>query len=280
VVAQNLSQPPFTGYPIELERRDELRDTATPFEITYGDFTAPSEIDPRKWVRHDRQGNMGSCQGHAETNLAEYLRGLAQGFAAISAEEQFSRLFAYLESQRFDGLLGRDRGSTIAGGLKVARTVGHLAESLLPYRTPYPGNARSLVTDSMREAAKPFLVRSHAWLKSYDEIFRYLASGVGGVETGTIWNSSFAPVNGVVERVNTRNGGGHAYVYLGYSQRKDASGRNYLWRLNSHADSWSEISPRVIDQLSQHRFTATVGMSDLSTPKPRPVDFTKESVLG
>ena len=189
-------------------------------------------------------------------------------------------MFAYLETQRFDGLLGRDRGSTIAGGLKVAKTVGFCRESLLKYRTPYPRNARTLVTDAMRDDAKAFKVESHAWLKSYDEIFNYLASGVGVVETGTIWNSSFYANDRVLDHVNTRSGGGHAYAYLGYSKRKDRSGRQYLWRLNSHNDSWTEISPNVIDQLSRHRFTATIGMSDLTTPRPRPVDFTKESVLG
>ena len=270
----------FTGYPLELERRDELRDSATPFRVLYGDFTAPEEIDPRKWVRHDRQGNMGSCQGHGNTNVGEYLRGIAEGKPATTNAEQFSRLMAYLEAQRFDGLLGADRGSTIAGGLKYATQVGFAPESVLPYATPYPTNAKRLVTDDMRAAASEFKVRSHAWLTSYDAIFRYLASGVGGVETGTVWNKTFYPVNGVVESVSTRNGGGHAYAYLGYSKRKDRHGRNYIWRLNSHDDSWAEISPAVIDQLSKHRFTATIGMSDLATPAPRPVDFTKESVLG
>lgn len=270
----------FTGYPIELERRGELQNTAQPFTISYRDFTPPDEIDPRKWVRHDRQGNMGSCQGHALTNAAEYLRALATEEPQEDNSEQFSRLFAYLETQRIDGLLGRDAGSTIAGGLRVAREIGFCPEELLPYRTPYPSNARRLVTDQMRDAAGLVKVRSHAWLKSYDDIFRYLASGSGAVETGTIWNNSFYDASGVLESVSVRSGGGHAYVYLGYSRRKDRQGRNYLWRLNSHNDDWTEIAPRVIDQLASHRFTATIGMSDLSTPKPRPVDFRKESLLG
>ena len=270
----------FTGYRLDLERYGEIRDTAQPFLLTDGDFRAPDEIDPRGKVRHDRQGNMGSCQGFALSNCGEYLRLIAERDTAFSTDKQFSQLFAYLETQRFDGLLGRDSGSTISGGLKVAKQIGFCPEDLLHYRTPYPRNARSLVTTGMREAASPFRVQSHAWLESYEDIFRYLASGVGAVHTGTIWNNSFYASSGVLERVNTAGGGGHATAWLGYSTRKDSQGRNYIWRLNSHNDDWTELSPSVVDQLCRHRWTAIVGVSDLSTPRPREVDFTKESVLG
>jgi hypothetical protein len=119
-------------------------------------------------------------------------------------------------------------------------------------------------------------------LKSYADIFNYLASGQGAVYPGTAWNNSFYASNGVLERVSfTARDGGHAYAFLGYSQRKDSQGRNYIWRKNSHSnDNWTEVSPYVIDQLCGHQYSAIVGMSDLQTPKPRTVDFTKESVLG
>jgi hypothetical protein len=276
----NDDQSPFTGYAIELENREEIANTATPFTITYGDYQAPDEIDPRKMVRHDDQGNMGSCGGHANSNCGEYLWLIAEGDKQFSDAKQFSRLYAYLEAQRIDRLLGRDAGSTISGGLKVAYA-GYLEEKFLRYSTPYPANARSVVTEEMRDKATAFKVRSHAWLKSYDAIFNYLASGQGSIFVGTVWNNSFYASNGVLESVSLRNGGGHAYAFLGYSKRKDSVGRNYLWRKNSHSnDNWTEVSPRVIDQLAGHNFTAIVGMSDLETPKPRPVDFTKQSVLG
>ncbi len=152
----------FTGYNPELENRDEIANTATPMAFTMRDFKAPEEIDPRPLCRHDKQGNMGACQGFSLTNSGEYLWALHTG--SMSNDRQFSQLFAYLESQRLDNLLGRDAGSTINSGVKIAKDVGFLRESQLPYRTPYPSNARSLVNDSMRTKAKEFQIRSHTFI--------------------------------------------------------------------------------------------------------------------
>ena len=269
----------FTGYRIELENRAELEASSTPMQFTLADFQAPEEIDPRGKVRHDLQKNMGACQGFSVANCGEYLWAMQLGWDTYKNDHQVSSLFMYLESQRMDGLLGRDSGSTISGGLKVAREIGFAPESVLPYRTPYPANAKTLVTDSMRKAASPLRVRSHTWLKSYNDIFQYFAARVGAVHTGTIWNNSFYATNGVLESVSLGGGGGHATAWLGYSKRKDSRGRNYIWRLNSHNDSWTELSPSVVDRICQHSYTAIVGISDMTTPGPRNVDWTKESVF-
>jgi len=269
----------FTGYDPTIENRDAIRATSTEIAFTMRDFAAPEEVDPRKLMRHDKQGNMGSCQGFSLTNACEYVWALVHG--QFSVERQLSQLFAYLESQRqSQGLLGRDAGSTIEAGLKVATSIGMLPEKDLPYSTPYPNNARTLITDDMRMKAFPYRIGSHTWLDSYDAIFRYLASGVGAVHTGTLWNDSFYARNGVLESVSLGRGGGHATAWLGYSKRKDSKGRNYIWRLNSHNDSWTEIAPSVIDQLCRHEYTSIVGVSDLSTPGPRKVSWMQSRPLG
>ena len=270
----------FSGYDPKIENRDEIRATSIDLGFRVGDFNAPEEIDPRPLMRHDKQLNMSSCQGFSLANACEYVWALAQG--GFSAERQLSSLYAYLESQRLDGgrLFGVDKGSTINSGLKVATTIGMLPEADLPYRTPYPNNARTIVTDAMRTKAGQFKIRSHTWLESYDAIFQYLASGVGAVHTGTLWNDSFYARNGVLESISLRGGGGHATAWLGYSARKDKQGRNYIWRLNSHNDSWTEIAPSVIDQLCRHEYTSIVGVSDLSTPGPRAVSWMQSRPLG
>jgi hypothetical protein len=268
----------FTGWNPLTENRKAIRDSAVPFEVAYGDYTAPEEIDPRALMKHNNQGNMGSCQGFSLTNCGEYLYTLATGLKEVGP--QFSQLFAYLESQRQNGLLGRDSGSTIESGLKVAETIGFLPLEDLPYSTPYPRNASSLVTQAMRQKAGELQTRSHSVLESYDEIFNYLASGVGAVHTGTIWNNSFYASSGVLDRVSMFGGGGHATAWLGYSKRKDSKGRNYIWRLNSHQDSWVEMAPSVIDALCAHNFTVVIGISDMKTPKPRDIDWAKERVFG
>jgi hypothetical protein len=270
----------FTGYNPTIENRDEIRATSTELGFRVGDYEAPEEIDPRPMMRHDKQGNMGSCQGFSLANSCEYVWALAQG--GFSAERQLSSLYAYLESQRLDGgrLFGVDKGSTINSGLKVATTIGMLPEADLPYRTPYPNNARTIVTDAMRAKAGQFKIRSHTWLESYNAIFQYLASGVGAVHTGTLWNDSFYARDGVLRSISLRGGGGHATAWLGYSKRVDSRGRKYLWRLNSHNDSWTEVSPEVIDQLCRHEYTSIVGVSDLSTPGPRAVSWMQSRPLG
>jgi hypothetical protein len=270
----------FTGYNPELERVDEIRSTATAFTITYGDYEAPEEIDPRGKIRHDKQFNMSSCAGFSLTNGGEYIGAKLHGWPEFKEDFQFSQLFAYLETQRIDGLIGRDQGSTISGGLRVAREIGFLPSVDLPYRTPYPNNARTLITDAMRAKAAALKIGSHSWLKSYDDIYNYIASGAGCCHTGTVWNDSFYAANGVLERISLSNGGGHATCWAGYSKRKDVRGRNYIWRVNSHNDSWTEIAPSVIDTLCSHRYTSIVGISDLSVPKPRRIDFSKTSILG
>lgn len=269
----------FTGYNPELERRDEIANTATPMGFTMRDFQAPDEVDPRPLVRHDKQFNMGSCGGFGNTNTGEYLWALKTG--TVSDERQFSQLFSYLEAQRLDGLLGRDAGSTISSGLKVSKDIGYLPLSELEYKTPYPSNARTLITDAMRKSAGRFKIESHTWLESYDGMFQYLASQCGGCFAGTAWNDSFYSRNGTLESISfTRSDGGHAYTFLGYSKRKDSKGRNYIWRLNSHNDSWTEIAPSVIDTLCRHNYTSIVGVSDLLTPGPRVVLWKQARPLG
>jgi len=270
----------FTGYDPTIENRDWLQSASTSIAFTSRDYQAPEEIDPRERVRHDKQFDMGSCGGFGNTSSAENIWAMHYD-GKFSSERQFSPLFSYLEAQRFDGLLGSDRGSTISSGVKVGMTIGYLPAKHLPYKTPYPRDARTLITDAMRKEAEPYRIRSHTWLENYDAIFNYLASGAGSVFPGTPWNDSFYARGGVLESVSfTARDGGHAYAFLGYSRRKDSRGRNYLWRLNSHQDSWTEIAPSVIDALCKHQHTSIVGISDLTTPGPRKIKWIESRPLG
>ena len=272
----------FTGYDPTIENRDEIANTATPMLFTMRDFAAPEEIDPRPLVRHDDQGNMGSCGGFGNTNCGELLWAYHTG--SMSNDRQFSPLFSYLLAQERDNLIGRNAGSTISSGLKISKEVGYLELKYLAYRTPYPSNARSVVTDEMRKQASGatgFSLKSHAWLESYDQIFQYLASQSGAVYVGSIWNNSFYSQSKVLDSVNLSGGGGHAYAFLGYSKRKDSRGRNYIWRLNSHSmDSWTEIAPSVVDAMCKHRWSSIVGVSDLQVPGPNKRSWLKDRPLG
>jgi hypothetical protein len=266
------------GYRIDLERIDELRRSAIDFRTHVdGRFSTPPEIDPRPWHRIENQGAMGSCQGHALSSVCE------MGYHIATNEvTQFSPLFAYYATQQIDGLLGRDAGSTISGGMQCAKQFGACPLEAMPY--PQPVRYTGRFTPDAFQAAAPFKIRSHALCAGYDDVFAFLASGQGGVEIGLSWGSSMTPNrDGVIEQFRS-GGGGHAVCFLGYSRREDSQGRKYLWLANSWSEDWgdrgwAEVSPEAVDQMAEHRDTVMIGLSDLSTPTPRVVDWVKESVF-
>lgn len=266
----------FRGYDPELEDLQSLADNHREFRYAVdGMFSAPEEIDPRKWHRIENQSSMGSCQGHALSSVGEMAF-----IIAIGEVIQFSPMWCYLNTQKIDGLLGSDRGSTISGGAKCAKTVGFVPEEMFPY--PRPARYHSNIPDELYPEAAKFRIQSHSILTSYEDVFQYLASGQGGVEIGISWGLQ-PNREGVVERFNS-GGGGHAVSFLGYSTRKDSQGRNYLWLANSWDTSWgrggwAEVSPRAVDEMSRHRYTVMIGMSDLTTPEPRPVDWIGDSIF-
>ena len=266
------------GYRIDLENRQALRQGAVEFRrYVEGRYAAPPEIDPRPWHRIENQGSMGSCQGHALSSVCEMAYHIATGQV-----KQFSPLFAYYATQQLDGLLGRDAGSTISGGMQCATRFGACPLETMPY--PNPVRYTGKIPPNAFEDAAAFKIRSHAVCQNYDDVFAFLSSGQGGVEIGINWGSAMTPnEDGVVERFRP-GGGGHAVCFLGYSRRKDDQGRNYLWLANSWSESWgdrgwAEVAPAAVDQMADDRDTVMIGLSDLSTPAPRTIDWTKESVF-
>lgn len=266
----------FSGYAIEHEKRDVLIATAKPVPANLmQSFNAPPEIDPRLWHKIEMQGSMGACQGHALSSVVEMA-----WFIVMGTAKQFSRLFGYYATQKLDGLLGRDVGSTIEGGCRLAKEYGLPPEEVMPY--PVPARYTGRIPQAAWDAASPFRIRSHAVCNSYDDVFTYLASGQGGVEIGIAWGS-MTPVNGVIENY-TPGRGGHAVCFLGYSRRRDADGRQYLWMANSWDEQWgnrgwAEVAPRAVDAMCRHQYTVMIGMSDLTTPKPRLIDLSKINVM-
>ena len=282
-MSSNAEEPNY-GYRISRERRDLLEQMASPMLLRAGaDFEPPEEIDPRPWHRIEMQGGMGSCQGHALSSVCEMAYHIATGEVT-----QFSPLFAYLATQEMDGLLGRDAGSTIYNGMNVAKRIGQLPLELMPYPNPvrYPSLPISKIREDLEagyKLASQFKIRLHAICKNYADVFNYLSAGQGGVEIGIPWGNGLTPVNGLIERF-VPGGGGHAVAFLGYSKRRDTEGRKYLWLANSWSQTWgnngwAEVSPTAVDQMGSHQFTTMIGLSDLSVPTPRKVDWRKDSVF-
>lgn len=272
-----MSQP--FGYAIERERRAELEATAVEFRPHLdGRFSAPLEIDPRPWHRIEMQGSMGSCQGHALSSVCEMAYHLATGQVT-----QFSPLFAYYATQKIDGLLGSDQGSTISGGAECAKRFGACPLDVMPY--PNPVVYTGVIPAPAWPAAEVFKIQHHVMCRSYDDVFTFLASGQGGVELGIGWNSSMSPnAEGVIDTYDRHGGGGHAICFLGYSRRVDHQGRAYLWLANSWSESWgqhgwAEVAPAAVDAMFDCPNTVMIGLSDLTVPTPRSIDWAAHSVF-
>ena len=281
----SIDSPQFSGYAIEQEDRQEIERTQTDASmLMLGDL--PERVDPRKhplaaeqWLQVENQGSIGSCQGQSLTECAEYCYTVATGVVL-----QFSRMFAYIVSQLFDGIRG-DRGSTLNGGTKTSREVGLCEESIAPYPRSYPGHG--YVTEAMKQNAAKYRLKTHTVMRSADQIKQFIGSGVGIVQIGISWGNEMTPdSSGCIRRFTGRGGGGHAVVFAGYVPDADVGQRStkgyWLLLKNSWGNRWgvngyAYVDPAAVDQMLAHRWTVMIGRSDMDVPQPRPipVDFTK-----
>lgn len=262
-------QPPARklGWRVDLENIPRLVVTSKRFLLTRA-FAAPREVDHRGWLTVENQRNMGSCAGHARSTCGEICNWLDSGGQVI----QLSRMFSYLTAQRVSGITG-DSGATIEGAIEAAKKYGECLESTFPYPSQYTSQ---IPQSAFTEAAAHKLL-NHSSLSTYDEVFAWLASGVGPVFLGILWTSSFSDAGATVEQFSGQELGGHAIAFTGYTQRKQGS-RNYIILSNSHGKEWgaqghTEVAPSVIDALMRHQFTVMIGVSDLEEYQPRTYDL-------
>lgn len=228
-------------------------------------YGTPEKVDPRDWLQIENQRNMGSCQGHSLSTCVE----VAYNYEADKII-QLSRMFAYVMSQRKDGIRG-DRGSTISGGAKCAKEDGICLESTYPYPSSYTTNIPSAAITE----AKEYRIKSAFDVKSYDDVFQFLASAVGAINIGISWT---LPSAAVIESYRSGRGGGHAIALAGYTARKDNDGRNYIILVNSWGTQWgnngtAEVAPRAIEQMINSTYSEFIALSDMEKIEPRRIKY-------
>jgi len=249
----------------------DLQDDSAVLELVGSYDEVP--LDPRKVLRCENQGPVGSCRGHSGSTGAEWIRVLATREVGI----ELSPAWLYYETQRIDGIRG-DRGSTIMGGVKLLQDRGIPLLSLWPYKPRYD-NTRPANWQAIEADAAKHKIATAKRMTAYDGVRAWLGSGQGYVDCGIPWSSAYA--RPVVESFGGGNGG-HAIALIALSERKDSQGRPYVWMFNSHGErsgvnGWSEWSPRFVEDAIKARSGVFVGLSDMPAVKPRSVDWLKDS---
>ena len=265
----------FTGYDPRKEERAALTAQCIKFDImslVCGDV--PDTRGIKDLMRRDDQHQMNSCAGFGITGAGEVSHWLQTG-----RWRQFNPLWSYRRGQEVSNIRG-DNGATIHGVVKAAKDTGFLPEDVdndgtveypykVQYNFPFPRSAWDI-------AAK-WKVGYSIELHGFDAILRFLQAGQGAVIVGGSWGNWKPDRNGIARRF-VSGGGGHARCYVDWIT---INGEVFLVEANSHYASWGDNgfsyqSKSFVDGQDKDRWTVTIGVSDLSTPEPRIVDFNKE----
>lgn len=226
----------------------------------------PDQIDV-DWHKPENQGDIGSCQGNSLTSTLERL------MFVRGENVQLSRIFAYLATQRIDGLLGDDDGSTITGGCKLATETGCCLETLTGYPRQYPSSTeRNKILSSSNYTAASAYKAASAWRvpQDHEKILDFIAGG-GGINFGIRWYRGFIPYDRIVRDYNPRNiNGGHAMCVLGYDRDQN------LIAFNSWGDGSYKITPAAWKQMFSYSNNVAIGLMGNKDAKPS-IDWYKNS---
>lgn len=243
---------------LELEDRTFLAGLAAIPEA-FKTFARPESVGV-EWHHTENQGPIGSCQGNDLSSCIERVE-----FVAGKPAVQLSRIFAYLATQKLDGLLGSDRGSTISGGAKLAKATGVCPESLTGYPKSYPGSAArsQILSQSNYDAAAAHKVTS-LWNapEDPDEARNWIGGG-GAISLGIVWPG--IPSDRIIKKFSGGSGG-HAIAILGYDP-------TYLVAVNSWGDGPFKITNDAWRSMMRHQYTAAIGLAGDDDPVPTPVDI-------
>lgn len=267
----------FTGYDPRMENRAALREQCLHgFNIM--DLTADSDLPPTRGIkelmRRDDQARMNSCSGFGMTNSAE-----VTFFLQTGKWRQFNPLWSYRRGQEISGIRG-DRGATIHGVVTAASKTGLLPEDLdndgkaeypyvVDYNFPFP-------RDCYGYAGK-WKIGYKLELRGFDEILRFLQTNQGAVIVGGAWGNWKPNADGIANRFYA-GGGGHARAYIDWIT---IDNKILLVEVNSHYKTYGKNgyafhTKTFVDGQAKDKWTVTIGVSDLSNPEPRHIDWSRD----
>lgn len=234
---------------------------------------------PPAWMRVENQGPINSCSANGLTSCAEKLE-----FARTGRCVELSRWFQYVNSEVFTyGQPGRDQGATLSAALRVGREIGFVPESEEPYPATYDRNRLRFNTEINRLAEERKITSTISLAPGYSAWRTLLGRDIGAVLLGQFWPVQLDS-RGYATRVPT-SGGGHAIAGLFLADTSDANGNPDVWILNSHSVSfglkgWFKATRSYIEDLQARDDFGNVGVSDMTVPGPRKVNWLKREMIG
>lgn len=276
------SEERFSGYAMEEEDHDEL--IATAIDYDYESMTmrsdAPEKWDPRSWWKVENQGRVSRCAGFAASSAGEIVHYRQTGGKQV----QYNGHFSYIEAQRFTPqLYGRDSGSTISASVRAARDVGFCRidwdnDGVDDY--PLPSMYTTKIPEAAYDYAAENKIKSHAYLRSFDQILNYLRGGQGGCFAGGPWSNWRPDRRGVCDRFKG-GGSGHAWSILGWDLTHKEVPEDVLLCVNSHGrrswnQGWAMMTRDFFDEFLEHKHSVVAGISDLTIPRPRQIVWQKD----
>lgn len=224
------------------------------------------------WLKKENQGPINSCAANAGTSCVEGASYLANG-----STNQLSRWYAYIEGTKACGMFPADAGCTLDGIAKALMTKGVPLEATVPY--PAQGYDRSRTSFSAAVHAEAALRRMKKTVDlsaGYDAWAKTLGQGIGLILLGVHWPFATTIRNGVkyANRYRPIGRGGHALCGATLADTRDASGRRDVFIGNSHlGDEVYLVSAQWIDDLQQADPFGNIGLTDLTEPVPRRLDW-------
>jgi len=223
------------------------------------------ENDPRNWGLKAEFQNRNDCQANAGTTAVEIIEYRTKGIKA-----ELSRMFWYQQCEVIDGTLGRDQGTTIASGAKLARTIGCPLESEYPYHR-YTANRNQLNAWSqpVMKSAATRKIRDIAPMPDWPTMLAHTALG-HPIHWGTHWSLRFErePETGkrIARRYQPHGNGGHAHVICWPLQLPSGEWVAIDW--NSHGDEFFMITEEFYEEARNPRMNPFGGYVFLGEDKP------------
>lgn len=280
---QSSSNNSNSGYDIVNENYEDIHEGHAEFMAACKDFPMPDVMDPRTWYKIEMQWQLSSCVGNAETGPIEVAFKNASG----GKIGQFSRMYAYLKAQQYSDIVqpgfryfGHDGGALIAGARRAAMEAGCCTEATYPY--PKPVRYVTNIPKAADDEAKLYKILSSSVIgksnqsDAFDEIRTYIGTGQGGILFGSPWPIQLNS-NNTMTQFRNYGGQGHAQCAIGYL-------KDLIVCANSHDVTYGDkgfwyMTRQGCNEFFANRQVTGVGLSDLSVPRGRKVDWTKESMF-